>query len=51
LHPDLPGRVRGPIFDPVALSLVPRQILDERYAKGDLTPEEYLEWMKHVGLS
>lgn len=27
----------------------PRQILDERYAKGDLTTEEYLELVKHLG--
>ena len=27
----------------------PRQILDERYAKGDLTSEEYLERVKHLG--
>ena len=27
----------------------PRQILDERYAKGDLTAEEYLERFKHLG--
>ncbi len=29
----------------------PRQILDERYAKGDLTTEEYLERVKHLGLA
>ena len=27
----------------------PRQILDERYAQGDLTTEEYLERVKHLG--
>jgi putative membrane protein len=27
----------------------PRQILDERYARGDLTTEEYLERVKHLG--
>ncbi len=27
----------------------PGQILDERYAKGDLTTEEYLERVKHLG--
>ena len=27
----------------------PHQILDERYAKGDLTTEEYLERVKHLG--
>ena len=27
----------------------PSQILDERYAKGDLTTEEYLERVMHLG--
>ncbi|MEC5169553.1 SHOCT domain-containing protein [Glaciihabitans sp. GrIS 2.15] len=35
---------------PVARAVqTPRQILDERYAKGDLTTEEYLERVKHLG--
>ena len=29
----------------------PGQILDERYAKGDLTTEEYLERVKHLGFA
>ena len=29
----------------------PRQILDERYAHGDLTSVEYLERVKHLGLA
>ncbi len=27
----------------------PRQILDERYTKADLTTEEYLERVEHLG--
>ncbi len=26
-----------------------REVLDERYAKGDLSTEEYLERIKHLG--
>ena len=29
----------------------PRQILDERYARGELTTEEYQERLKNLGLS
>ena len=36
----LSGEVGGP---------TPRQILNERYAKGDITTEEYLERVKHLG--
>ena len=48
----IPGRTNLP---PVAAASTavggptPRQILDERYAKGDLTTEEYLERVKHLG--
>ncbi|GAA0997770.1 SHOCT domain-containing protein [Subtercola frigoramans] len=27
----------------------PRQVLDERYARGDIATEEYLERVKHLG--
>lgn len=48
----IPRRMNGtesrPASGPVG-NTTPRQILDERYAKGDLTTEEYLERVKHLG--
>jgi len=34
---------------PVGSAQTPRQILDERYAKGDLTTDEYRERLKNLG--
>ncbi len=34
---------------PAGGAQTPRQILDERYAKGDLTTEEYRERLKNLG--
>lgn len=48
----IPGRVNHPAAAAVSVAggtPTPRQILDERYAKGDLTTEEYLERVKHLG--
>lgn len=48
----VPGRVNHPATTPPSAAgstQTPRQILDERYAKGDLTTEEYLERVKHLG--
>ena len=48
----IPGRMRHPAVVPLSAANVgptPRQILDERYAKSDLTTEEYLERVKHLG--
>jgi len=48
----VPGRLNHPsTAAPPAVGAVPapRQILDERYARGDLTTEEYLERVKHLG--
>ncbi len=46
------GRANNPVGAPQSVAggtPTPRQILDERYAKGDLTTEEYLERIKHLG--
>lgn len=46
------GRQNHPPVAPLSSAvagLTPRQILDERYAKGDITTEEYLERVKHLG--
>ena len=48
----VPSRTHHPLVNPQAAAgeaLTPRQILDERYAKGDLTTKEYLERVKHLG--
>ena len=48
----VPGRVNRPAVGPMSAAggtPTPRQILDERYAQGDLTTEEYLERVKHLG--
>jgi len=48
----IPRRMIHPAVDassPAGGGPTPRQILDERYAKGDLTTEEYLERVKHLG--
>lgn len=48
----VPARLNHPVTaaSPAAgAAQTPRQILDERYAKGDLTTEEYLERVKHLG--
>ncbi len=48
----VPARVNLPATSPPPVAgamQTPRQILDERYAKGDLTTEEYLERVKHLG--
>ena len=48
----VPGRAHHPLVNTQAVAgevLTPRQILDERYAKGDLTTKEYLERVKHLG--
>ena len=48
----VPGRMNHPAVVPSSAAVgapTPRQILDERYAKGDLTTEEYLERIKHLG--
>lgn len=34
---------------PVAMTLTPRQILDERYARGELTTDEYRERVETLG--
>ena len=50
----IPGRMRHPAMVPLSATdsgPTPRQILDERYAKSDLTTEEYLERVKHLGPS
>ena len=47
-----PGRVNRPAVGSTSVAggtPTPRQIVDERYAKGDLTTEEYLERVKHLG--
>ena len=46
------GRMRQPAAVPLSAAATgptPRQILDERYARGDLTTDEYLERGKHLG--
>ena len=46
-----PGRTNHPSVAAASTAVggpTPRQILDERYAKGDLTTEEYLERVKHL---
>ena len=48
------GQMRHPVVAPLSArhsGPTPRQILDERYAKSDLTTEEYLERVKHLGPS
>ncbi|MHC5794862.1 SHOCT domain-containing protein [Lacisediminihabitans sp. FW035] len=45
-RPNHSATVAPPAVSPVQS---PRQILDERYARGDLTTEEYLERVKHLG--
>ena len=47
-----PGRANHPptpLLPVAGAQQTPRQILDEGYAKGDLTTEEYLERVKHLG--
>lgn len=49
-----PGRTNRAAVAPTSVASAtptPRQILDERYAQGDLTTEEYLERAKHLGLT
>lgn len=36
---------------PIAAARTPREILDERYAKGELTTEEYQERLRVLGES
>lgn len=49
LIPGWRGRL-ATVPEPVAtIGPTPRLILDERYAKGDLTTEEYLERVRHLG--
>ena len=48
----VPGRMSHAAAAPPSVAgatSTPRQILDQRYAKGDLTTEEYLERVKHLG--
>jgi len=48
----VPGRANRLATTPSSVAgstSTPRQILDERYARGDLTTEEYLERIKHLG--
>ncbi|MBX3100712.1 MAG: SHOCT domain-containing protein [Salinibacterium sp.] len=44
------SRRRLPVSTLGANSLSPKQILDERYAKGELTSEEYRERLATLGL-
>jgi putative membrane protein len=52
----IPSRVTQPVAlihpspsAPAGSPQTPRQILDERYAKGDLTTDEYRERLKNLG--
>ena len=48
----IPGRANHPSVAAASTAVggpTPHQTLDERYAKGDLTTEEYLERVKHLG--
>jgi putative membrane protein len=52
----IPSRVTQPVAlihpspsVPAGSPQTPRQILDERYAKGDLTTDEYRERLKNLG--
>lgn len=50
----LSGRTYHPAAVPVPAAVggpTSRQMLDERYAKGDLTTEENFEHTKHLGLA
>lgn len=47
----VPGRAHHAEAAPPSLvdTRTPRQVLDERYARGDIATEEYLERVKHLG--
>ena len=50
----VPGRGNRLAAAPMSVASgtpTPRQILDERYAQGELTTEEYLERVDHLGLT
>ena len=50
----VPGRGNRLAAAPMSVASgtpTPRQILDERYAQGDLTTEEYVERVEHLGLT
>lgn len=47
-NPSVPREQNGSL-PAITLAKTPRQILDERYAHGDLTTEEYRERIENLG--